>query len=286
VNTPPTVALTAPASGAAFTAPATVAIAASASDSDGSVAKVEFFQGATKLGEDASAPYTFSWTNVAAGSYNLTAKATDNAGAVTTSSAVAITVGAAATLPAGWVASDIGAPAIAGSTTYNASNGQWTLSGAGADIWGTTDAFRFARQSITGDVTVSARVISQTKTHDWAKAGVMVRGGTANNAQHAMTVATPARGIAFQRRVGVGGTSTHTAGSTAKAPRWVRVVRAGNAFRGWESADGTTWSAISSAVTIAMPSPALVGLCVTSHNTGAATTAVFEQVTVTPSGGG
>jgi Bacterial Ig domain len=56
------------------------------------VARVEFFNGATKLGEDTSAPYTFRWNIGAAGSYTLTARATDNGGAATTSSASTITV--------------------------------------------------------------------------------------------------------------------------------------------------------------------------------------------------
>ncbi len=82
---PPTVNLTAPANGATFTAPATVAMTATAGDTDGTVSLVEFFQGTTKLGEDATAPYSFSWTDAPAGSYNLTAKATDNTGGATTS---------------------------------------------------------------------------------------------------------------------------------------------------------------------------------------------------------
>jgi endoglucanase len=91
-NLPPTVSITAPAAGATFTAPASVTITASASDSDGTVSKVEFFQGTTKLGEDFTAPFSFTWSNVAAGSYSLTAKATDNGNATKTSSAVSITV--------------------------------------------------------------------------------------------------------------------------------------------------------------------------------------------------
>nr|WP_167856416.1 Ig-like domain-containing protein [Hymenobacter metallicola] len=91
-NTAPTVSITAPANGATFTAPASVTITADAADANGTVSKVEFFQGAAKLGEDLTAPYSYSWTGVAAGTYSLTAKATDNAGAVTTSAAVSITV--------------------------------------------------------------------------------------------------------------------------------------------------------------------------------------------------
>jgi hypothetical protein len=89
-NAAPTVSLTANSS--ALTAGASVTLTATASDNDGSVAKVEFFNGTTKLGESASAPYTYTWSNLAAGNYSLTAKATDNTGASTTSSAVNITV--------------------------------------------------------------------------------------------------------------------------------------------------------------------------------------------------
>ena len=87
-NVAPSVSLTTPANNAVFTAPATIGLAASASDTDGSIAKVEFFNGTTRLATDTTAPYAHSWTNVAGGTYTLTAKATDDKGAVTTSPAV------------------------------------------------------------------------------------------------------------------------------------------------------------------------------------------------------
>lgn len=93
-NAPPTASITAPANGATFTAPANITIDATASDSDGSVTQVQFYQGATLLGTDTTAPYQFVWSNVAAGAYALTVKATDNQGAVTTSNVVNITVNA------------------------------------------------------------------------------------------------------------------------------------------------------------------------------------------------
>ncbi|HNT38993.1 MAG TPA: Ig-like domain-containing protein, partial [Rubrivivax sp.] len=114
-NTPPNVSLSAPAAGATYTAPASIALAANASDSDGSIAKVEFYAGATKIGEDTTAPYTLNWSNVAAGSYSLTAVATDNAGASTTSAAVAVTV-----TPAANVAPSVSLSAPAAGATYTA----------------------------------------------------------------------------------------------------------------------------------------------------------------------
>jgi aryl-phospho-beta-D-glucosidase BglC (GH1 family) len=96
-NLPPSVSITSPTNNASFNAPATIAIAANATDADGTVSKVDFYNGTTLLGSDNTAPYTFSWANVAAGNYVLTAKATDNSGAVTTSSTVNIVVNTATT---------------------------------------------------------------------------------------------------------------------------------------------------------------------------------------------
>src|SRR5260221_393424 len=99
-NVAPAVSLTSPANNANFATGSTVTITANATDSDGTIAKVEFFQGTTKLGEDLTSPYSFAWASVSVGSYSLTAKATDNLGAVTTSSAIAITVSTANIAPA------------------------------------------------------------------------------------------------------------------------------------------------------------------------------------------
>jgi RHS repeat-associated protein len=94
VNSLPSVTLDSPAFGASFIAPASIQLSATASDPGGAVSKVDFYQGATLIGAASAAPYTFSWTNVAAGDYNLTAVATDSAGGTATSAAVTIRVNA------------------------------------------------------------------------------------------------------------------------------------------------------------------------------------------------
>lgn len=88
---PPTVQLTAPADGASFPFKSTVTLEATASD-DRAVTKVEFFSGATKLGEDTTSPYSFVWRNVPQGTYTVTARATDDAAQTTTSSPAQFTV--------------------------------------------------------------------------------------------------------------------------------------------------------------------------------------------------
>jgi hypothetical protein len=92
-NKPPTAVLSIPTG--TLIAPAIVTLNATATDSDGAVAKVEFFNGTTKIGEDTSSPFSFSWPSVSAGTYSLTARATDNQGLSATSTPVTVTVNAA-----------------------------------------------------------------------------------------------------------------------------------------------------------------------------------------------
>lgn len=94
VNLPPTVSITAPSNGATFDDPATINITANANDSDGSVVSVEFFQNNNSLGTDNSAPFSYNWTGVTAGTYTIKVVATDDDGA-TAESSINVTVNAA-----------------------------------------------------------------------------------------------------------------------------------------------------------------------------------------------
>jgi len=91
-NVPPVVSITSPASGASITTPVTVGIAATATDSDGTIASVAFYANGGLLGTSTAAPYAFNWVNPTAGSYQLTAVATDNDGGTTTSAPVPVTI--------------------------------------------------------------------------------------------------------------------------------------------------------------------------------------------------
>lgn len=93
-NQAPTVSLTAPSNGATFNTGANIAVSANASDADGSIARVEFFRGATSLGVDTTAPYSATWSNATAGSHSFSAVATDNQGATATSTTATVTVSA------------------------------------------------------------------------------------------------------------------------------------------------------------------------------------------------
>ena len=91
-NYSPTVTLTNPADGSSFGSGGSLTLGADAVDSDGSVTNVEFYQGSTLLGQDASSPYSFVWSGLVAGGYTLRAVSVDNQGARGTSAVVNITV--------------------------------------------------------------------------------------------------------------------------------------------------------------------------------------------------
>jgi YVTN family beta-propeller protein len=91
-NQPPSVTITAPVAGSSYQTPATVTIAANATDTDGSVARVDFYAGASMIGSDTTSPFSVTWTVSTAGTYSLSATAVDNAGATTASGAVSVAV--------------------------------------------------------------------------------------------------------------------------------------------------------------------------------------------------
>ena len=89
---PPTIVLSSPVSGASYTAPAAISLAATVTANGHTITQVQFYNGATLLGTVAAAPYSFSWTNVSAGSYSLTAQAVYDSGSTVASTSANVTV--------------------------------------------------------------------------------------------------------------------------------------------------------------------------------------------------
>ncbi len=278
VNNPPSVSITSPANGATFTSPASITINANASDSDGTINRVEFYQGTTLLGTDTVAPYSFTWSNVAAGSYALSARAIDNASATTTSATVNITVNNDTSVPAPWLRTDIGSVGLTGSASF--SGGTFTITGSGADIWDNVDAFHYVYQPLNGNGQIVARVTGVQFADVWSKAGVMIRETLTADSRHASMFLTPGNGLAFQRRTTAGGASAHTDGGAGNAPYWVRIVRSSNLFSAYRSTDGVNWIQVGTSVSISMNANVYIGLAVTSHNNAAASASTFDNVSV------
>ena len=139
-NVAPTVSLTAPANNATVTQGATVAITANATDSDGSISKVEFYDGTTLLSTSTSAPYSYNWLTSTAGTHTLTAKAYDDQNAVTTSAAVNVTVNASVIVPgtgAGLLGQYFANVSLSGTAVLQpteAVNFDWGLASPGAGV--------------------------------------------------------------------------------------------------------------------------------------------------------
>jgi fibronectin type 3 domain-containing protein len=181
-------------------------------------------------------------------------------------------------LPSPWVSLDVGTVGLTGSAGYG--NNTFTVAGAGADIWGTADAFRFAYVPVTGNCTIMARVASLPNIDGWSKAGVMIRASTNASAANAFIAVTPGNGVTWQTRSSTGGASGNSATAGLSAPYWVKLVRSGNTFTGSYSPDGVTWTQQGTA-TFTMAATAYVGLALTSHNSSSLCTATFDNVTAT-----
>lgn len=126
----------------------------------------------------------------------------------------------------------------------------------------TIDQFQFVYQPLTGDGTVVTRVLTQEDSHEWAKAGIMIKRDTESGSPYAALMVTPRHGVRMQVDF-----DTELTGSTGTAPRWLKLTRTGDSISGYESADGVTWSAVGTVNLSGLPQTVEVGLFVTSPDT-------------------
>ncbi len=200
--------------------------------------------------------------------------------------AVLILALASSAAVAGWIGEDINT--TGGSTTVVGDT--ITIVGDGGDIWDQNDAFHYfhtpASSPVSGEFDAVVRLVSQQKTNDWAKAGIMARESTAANSRHIHTSATPSNRITQQWRDNTGGWSGYQglpgSPNSGQAPFWLYLGRRGNTFTSkWAPDVGGTpgwWSGPTTHTNNNMPSDVLLGLSVTSHNWGAHSTCVFDNL--------
>lgn len=177
-------------------------------------------------------------------------------------------------------------PALA-ADPVSVSGGSYTLTGSGADVWGTTDAFTYAYTQVTGDGTWTAEVVSQADTDPWAKAGVMVRQSLDPGSAEVFAAVTPeTNGPQDAWRPSSGAQSNGSNVSKgANAPIWVQVTRKGTQWTLSYSTDGKTWTQYpQEPPAIDMGSgPVYVGVADLSHNTTKGGTDVFGSLSFAPS---
>ncbi len=187
-----------------------------------------------------------------------------------------------------------GRAGVSGDVAYDEATGVYQVTGAGADVWGSSDQFTYAYKTLTGDGEIIAQVTSNgTGTNNWAKGGVMVRETLAANSKHMIMALTggDGGGIGFQGRPQTGGNSSSLHGDvTAGPPCWVKLTREGNAITAYYSADGAEWTLMtdtspdnsggpmSNPIDVEMAETVYIGLFVTSHAAGELRTFTFENV--------
>jgi alpha-galactosidase len=201
-----------------------------------------------------------------------------------TDSAVTTGVYTLSFLPSPWQAADIGAVGPSGTTSFG--SGVFSVAGSGADIEGTADAFRYVYQAANGDVTIVARVATLQNTDYWAKSGVMIRESAAPGSVNAAVLVSSEGGVVFQRRSSTSGSTAVSRVEGLRAPRWVKLVRTGNSFSAYHSADGAVWTQIETSQTINMAASATVGLAVCSHRVDNLGESTLDNVAVSGGSGG
>jgi autotransporter-associated beta strand protein len=192
-----------------------------------------------------------------------------------------ITVGAA---PAAWTSTDIGSVTTAGSLTE--SRGTYLVNGAGATGIGPAvgDAFRWVRQSFTGDAEMIARVVSVDHTASNAEAGLMIRESTAATSRFVCVRVTGSEGVSFVQRSTASTDAVVTATlPLASSPCWLRLVRSGSIYTAFYATDndGTAgpWQAVGTEQTVTFTGTTHdIGMAVSSRVDATLCTATFDSL--------
>ena len=182
-------------------------------------------------------------------------------------------------LPLSWNFTAIGTN-LGGAHYTEAQDTSFTVSGAGKDIGGTADSEGFLYKKITGDATLTVRLISTIE--DFYKVGIQMRGTLNGNAQR-VGITLGEKGYRMLRtcvRSSVGGNTSWTNGTNyGKAPLWMRISREGNKFTTYLSRDSITWHQLTSA-TVSMPKTYYVGMASCSGGTTTTYAAIFDHVSL------
>lgn len=177
-----------------------------------------------------------------------------------------------------WAKADIGSVGYGGTSGYNATTGEYTVAGGGADIWGTADAFHYNYLRLDGDGRIVAQVTQNQNTNAWAKVGVMMRETLAANSKHVSMFTTRGNGLQMSWRTAAGGSTSGYNPNTGQAfvPRWVALQRTGDVFTASWSNDGITWTQFQQ-TTVPMGQTVYVGLASGAVNNNALNYGVFKN---------
>jgi len=177
---------------------------------------------------------------------------------------------------------DVGGPALKGSTEFSASDGQYKITGSGANIWAKQDQFQYVWREVTGNFTVNATVRFLGKGNDHRKAGIMVRQSLDTDATYADVIIHGNGMPALQWRSKQGeDTNAFDLPFDGPATFKVKLVRTGVRIYMYLGKDGADLKEIAH-TEVSFRNPVLVGLAVCSHRADASDTVIFSDVSVEP----
>ncbi|MES2572772.1 MAG: discoidin domain-containing protein, partial [Verrucomicrobiota bacterium] len=180
-----------------------------------------------------------------------------------------------------WISGDIGPIKIAGGAEWNSDSKSLTVQGSG-DPWNAEDTAHLVSQPVTGNVELSARVVSEGDLPSWTKFGITLRRDRDARALHSSTFVVIKHGVMNIYRPD-NGKMTHVISgeNEIKAPVWLRVSRIGDHFLSAYSSDGQKWTALGEVVIPGLPPTMVAGLIVSSHEEQKLHSVTFEQIKVT-----
>jgi regulation of enolase protein 1 (concanavalin A-like superfamily) len=175
---------------------------------------------------------------------------------------------------------DVGGPAIKGATEFTPSNGQYRITGAGANIWARQDQFQYVWREMPGNFTVTATLRFLGEGVEHRKAGIMVRQSLDTDATYA-DVVVHGNGMAGLQWRSKQGEDTNTFDLPIEKPGTfkVKLVRSGVKIFMWLGREGSELKEIAH-TEVSFQNPVLVGLIVCSHKADASDTVVFSDVSV------
>jgi len=175
--------------------------------------------------------------------------------------------------------SDLGITPKTGSLEFNAANGEYRITGGGANIWGSVDAGFFTWKRLSGDITLTADVqFIGTGAVAHRKAVLMVRQALTGDSPYADVALHGDGSTALQYRLAPGGITAEVK-STVTGPTRIRIIRRGNVFTMFAGKPGEELVA-STPQTVPLTDPVYVGLGVCAHDANVLETAVFSNVTL------
>jgi TolB protein len=175
---------------------------------------------------------------------------------------------------------DVGDPARKGTTAFDASKGQYRLTGSGANIWAKQDQFQYLWREMPGNFSVTATMEFLGKGEDHRKAGIMIRQSLDTDSPYADIVihGNGMPGIQWRSAKGED-TNAFDLPFDGPAKYKLKLVRNGVRIGVSIARDGADLKEVAR-TEVTFRNPVLVGLVVCSHKADAADTVIFSDVAI------